>query len=110
MSPFWIPIVAMLIPIIGMLMAFGNKWLKLKEKMIEAERGLAIEKAAQYAAQTEALEARVRVLERIVTDRGYDVASAIEALRDGPDRPLVRDAGRPLAGQIGSGTAERSEA
>jgi hypothetical protein len=30
----------------------------------------------------ERLEARVRVLERIVTDRGYDVATQIEALRD----------------------------
>ncbi len=28
------------------------------------------------------LEDRVRVLERIVTDRGYDIATQIEALRD----------------------------
>ena len=28
------------------------------------------------------LEDRVRVLERIVTDKGYDVATQIEALRD----------------------------
>ena len=32
------------------------------------------------------LEDRVRVLERIVTDGGYDLASKIEALRD--ERPL----------------------
>lgn len=32
--------------------------------------------------QMERLEARVRVLERIVTDRGYDVATQIEALSD----------------------------
>ena len=38
--------------------------------------------AAQYAAQTERLEARVRVLERIATDRGADVAAQIEQLRD----------------------------
>lgn len=42
------------------------------------------EKAAQYAAQTERLEARVRVLERIVTDRGIDVAQEIDKLRDAP--------------------------
>ena len=42
------------------------------------------EKAAQYAAQTERLEARVRVLERIATDRGVDVAEEIEKLRDAP--------------------------
>ena len=40
------------------------------------------EKAAQYASQVQGLEDRVRVLERIVTDKGYDVASQIEALRD----------------------------
>jgi hypothetical protein len=32
--------------------------------------------------QVERLEARVRVLERIVTDKGYDLAHQIEALRD----------------------------
>ena len=42
----------------------------------------AAEKAAQYAASNRALEDRVAVLERIVTDRGYDVATQIEALRD----------------------------
>jgi hypothetical protein len=40
------------------------------------------EKAAQYATSNKALEDRVAVLERIVTDRGYDVATQIEALRD----------------------------
>ena len=40
------------------------------------------EKAAQYAASNKELEDRVRVLERIVTDKGYDVATQIEALRD----------------------------
>ena len=40
------------------------------------------EKAAQYASQVERLEQRMRVLERIVTDKGYDVATQIEALRD----------------------------
>ena len=40
------------------------------------------EKAAQYASKVQDLEDRVRVLERIVTDKGYDVATQIEALRD----------------------------
>ena len=31
-----------------------------------------------------AMAARLEVLERIVTDRGYDVANQIEALRDTP--------------------------
>lgn len=40
----------------------------------------------QQDARIEELEDRVRVLERIVTDGGYDLASKIEALRD--ERPL----------------------
>ena len=41
------------------------------------------EQAAQYAAKAQKLEARVRVLERIATDRGSDLAMQIEDLRDG---------------------------
>jgi hypothetical protein len=40
------------------------------------------EKAAQYAAHNEQLEQRMRVLERIVTDKGIAVADEIERLRD----------------------------
>ncbi len=32
------------------------------------------------------MEERMRVLERIVTDRGFDVSTQIEALRDAPAR------------------------
>ena len=52
--------------------------------MIEKQSEMTAEKAAQYAAHTERLEARVRVLERIATDRGVDVAEEIEKLRDAP--------------------------
>ena len=40
------------------------------------------ERTAQYASQIAELEDRVKVLERIVTDKGYDLAHQIEALRD----------------------------
>ncbi|WP_209348665.1 hypothetical protein [Pontixanthobacter sp. CEM42] len=67
-------------------MVLGIVWIgsqkKLEEKRIAATAEMSSEKAAQYAAQTAELEQRVRVLERIVTDRGYDVATQIEALRD----------------------------
>lgn len=55
---------------------------KLEEKRITATAESSAEKAAQYASHTAELEQRVRVLERIVTDRGYDIATQIEALRD----------------------------
>ncbi len=59
-------------------------WLRVKEKQIEAQSSLAAEKTAQYAAHVERIEARLRVLEQIVTDRGVDTAAQIEALRDRP--------------------------
>ncbi|MEZ5681761.1 MAG: hypothetical protein R3E14_10790 [Erythrobacter sp.] len=68
---------------------------KLEEKRIEATASHSAEKAAQYATKIQALEDRVQVLERIVTDRGYDVATQIEALRD-QRRVEETDAGVPL--------------
>jgi hypothetical protein len=61
-----------------------KRHLKFKERQLEAVSNETAEKAAQYAAHTERLEARVRVLERIVTDRGADLAEEIETLRDAP--------------------------
>jgi IS5 family transposase len=70
-----IPILALTIPIIAI-------WSKHKQKIVELEFKATAEKAALYAANNSDLEQRMRVLERIVTDKGYDVASQIEALRD----------------------------
>lgn len=68
------------------LMVVGLVWMgnqrKLEEKRIAATAEASSEKAAQYASHTAELEQRVQVLERIVTDRGYDIATQIEALRD----------------------------
>ena len=58
-----------------------NRWFKLKERRMELEANQAAEKAAQYAASNAELEARVRVLEKIVTDGGIETAAQIEALR-----------------------------
>lgn len=62
-----------------------KRWIKYKERELELTSAQTAEKAAQYAAHTERLEQRVRVLERIVTDKGIGVAEEIEQLRD--DRP-----------------------
>ncbi len=68
------------------LMVLGIVWIasqkKLEEKRISATAEASSEKAAQYASHVAELEQRVQVLERIVTDRGYDIATQIEALRD----------------------------
>jgi hypothetical protein len=84
-NPLLIPILGIscgLLAILGGV--FVKPWFKLKERQMEIESQLVAEKAAQYAAQTERLEQRVRVLERIVTDRGIAVADEIEKLRDAP--------------------------
>lgn len=71
------------LPMITFAMIF-SRWFRLKEKKLEVEASLAVEKAAQYAASNAELEARVRVLEKIVTDGGVQTAAQIEALRDKP--------------------------
>lgn len=87
MSPLLIPIFGMLIPITAILSKLVLRpWIDLKRREVELSAGMAAEKAAQYAAQTERLEQRVRVLERIVTDRGHDLAGEIDRLRDEPVR------------------------
>ena len=73
------------IPVIGGIWAdIHKRKLKFKERELELMSHNTAEKAAQYAAHTERLEQRVRVLERIITDKGVDVADQIEALRDKP--------------------------
>lgn len=74
------------IPVIaGVLGDMYKRRLKLRERELELLGNQTAEKAAQYAAHTERLEQRVRVLERIITDRGIAVADEIEALRDQRD-------------------------
>ena len=74
-----IPLFALSIPIIKVWTSHRQK---IAELQVQATAEQTAEKAAQYASHTQQLEDRVRVLERIVTDKGYDVATQIEALRD----------------------------
>ena len=71
-----------LIPLAAIGIAPFKMWLKMKERQMEIQSSQTAEKAAQYAAHTERLEQRVRVLERIATDKGADLSEQIEALRD----------------------------
>ena len=71
-----------LIPLAAIGIAPFKMWLKMKERQMEIQSSQTAEKAAQYAAHTERLEQRVRVLERIATDKGVDLSDEIEALRD----------------------------
>ena len=75
----FIPIIALMIPIVAI---WTKHQQKLAEMNIKNTAQATAEQAAQYASRTQRLEDRVQVLERIVTDRGYDIATQIEALRD----------------------------
>ena len=66
---------------LGIGYAAFERHLKFKERQLKAITNETAEKAAQYAAQTERLEARVRVLERIATDKGTALSAEIESLR-----------------------------
>ena len=82
------------------LMVIGIVWVttraKLEEKRIEASKFQQVDPGAgRRDERVEELEERVRVLERIVTDGGYDLATKIEALRD--ERPMPRSIERAEA-------------
>ncbi len=77
-----------MIPILAISLGFFAVWAEHQRKMIK----LRIEElqaakdaggvAPEQAREVSELHERVRVLERIVTDGGYDLAHKIEALRD----------------------------
>ncbi len=71
-----------LIPLAAISLAPFKMWLRVKERQISAQTDLAAEKSAQYASHIERLEARLRVVEQIVTDGGAQTANQIEALRE----------------------------
>ena len=93
---------ALMIPILALCIPFFAIWTKHQQKLaqmnVKSTAENTAEKAAQYASHVAELEQRVRVLERIVTDGGYDVATQIEALRD-QRRVEDNDAGVPLTVQ-----------
>ncbi len=81
----WFFVIVVGIPVIaGVVGDSFKRHLKFKERQLEIRGTETAEKAAQYAAQTERLEQRVRVLERIITDRGVDLSDEIDRLRDAP--------------------------
>jgi len=86
-----IPIIAIIFGCsIPMVAIWTKHKMRIAQMQVDATAQNTAERAAQYASHVQELEQRVRVLERIVTDKGYDVATQIEALRD---QARVDDAG-----------------
>lgn len=75
---------AILIPLAPFLLGGLAIWTRHRHREMEMQMRHSAEDAARYAAQNERLEQRVQTLERIITDRGFDVATQIENLRDRP--------------------------
>jgi hypothetical protein len=71
------------LPTIGIFLLV-SRVLKHREKRMELEAQIAAAQAAATNPRPDLLEQRVRVLERIVTDKGMNVADEIERLRDLP--------------------------
>lgn len=87
MSPFVfvlaIIVIVVGIPVIGAFtLDYQKRKMALRARELEILGSQTAEKAAQYAAHSERLEERVRVLERIVTDKGLGLSEEIERLRD----------------------------
>jgi hypothetical protein len=80
-----------LIPLAAISIAPFKMWLRIKERQLEKQSEMTAEKSAQYAAHTERLEQRMRVLERIVTDKGMDISDEIERLRDRDPAPRIEE-------------------
>ena len=72
----------------------AKRYIAFRERKLELMADKTAERAAQYAAQVGQLEERMRVLERIATDRGVDVAAQIEALREEELAGQSRERGR----------------
>ena len=66
---------------LGIFSDIYTRLVAFKEREMELLSRQTAEKTAQYVAHNERLEQRVRVLERLVTDSGTDLALRIEALR-----------------------------
>lgn len=77
--------IALMIPFAGIGLACFAIWTHHQQKMMDKQSKISAEKAAQYATSNQQLEQRVRVLERIITDKGFDLANQIEDLRDQPE-------------------------
>ena len=70
--------------VIAVLITVGTmfkRFMAYKERQLGTTATATAEKAAQYASQVEKLEQRMRVLERIATDKGVHLAAEIEDLR-----------------------------
>lgn len=78
---------AALIPVTGILAGVAIMWICYKYMELRVVGREAVEDAARERAEKKRLEARLAVLERIVTDRGIQTAEQIDALMEREREP-----------------------
>jgi hypothetical protein len=85
------------IALLAMIWVGFRRWLQYKEKMGRLIAEETAERAAQYGANMERVEARLKVVEQIVTDGGVQTAAQIDAVGTNqlPDPNLNRDEVHP---------------
>jgi hypothetical protein len=72
------------IALLAMIWVGFRRWLQHKEKMGRLIAEQTAERAAQYGAQMERVEARLKAVEQSVTEGGVQTAVQIDALRANP--------------------------
>lgn len=69
------------IALLTMIWVGFRRWLQYKEKMARLIAEQTAERAAQYSAHVERVEARLKAVEEILSDGGEQTPAQIEALR-----------------------------
>lgn len=85
------------VALLAMIWVGFRRWLQHKERMGRLIAEETAKRAAQYGAQMQRVEARLKAIEQIVTDGGAQPATQIDALRTDqiPDPNLRRDEVHP---------------
>ena len=79
-----------LVPIVAILSGLGWGWLGYKKRELGHKAELAMRDADEQRGEKHRLADRVAVLEKIITDNGYETAAQIEALRERPAERMER--------------------
>lgn len=83
--------------LIGVLVVAGESfkhWVAYKKRKVELDAEALRATVAERGGHAEMVEERLRVLERIATDRGLDLAHEIEGLRDRQVQPPLEPGSR----------------
>ena len=92
-----VPILALAVPVMAIGSRMLGKWTRLREKELELAAMRVHREDGRSDPAIAALEQRLRVLERIVTDRGLTLSDEIDRLRDRPELAATSAERRPPA-------------